>query len=86
MLQERRLNKTSLDELPQLFNILNGGMQPQNPMINMINQLNQFRQTFQGDPKQQVQQLLNSGKMSQQQFNQLSQMATQIQNMMNNRF
>ena len=69
-----------------LFNILNGGMQPQNPMINMINQLNLFKQTFQGDPKQQVQQLLNSGKMSQQQFNQLSQMATQIQNMMNNRF
>lgn len=69
-----------------LFNILNGGMQPQNPITNMINQLNQFRQTFQGDPKQQVQQLLNSGKMSQQQFNQLSQMATQIQNMMNNRF
>lgn len=69
-----------------LFNILNGGMQPQNPMMNMINQLNQFRHTFQGDPKQQVQQLLNSGKMSQQQFNQLSQMATQIQNMMNNRF
>ena len=69
-----------------LFNILNGGIQPQNPVINMINQLNQFRQTFQGNPKQQVQQLLNSGKMSQQQFNQLSQMATQIQNMMNNRF
>ena len=69
-----------------LFNILNGGMQPQNPMTNMMTQLNQFRQTFQGDPKQQVQQLLNSGKMSQQQFNQLSQMATQIQNMMNNRF
>ena len=69
-----------------LFNILNGGMQPQNPMMNMMTQLNQFRQTFQGNPKQQVQQLLNSGKMSQQQFNQLSQMATQIQNMMNNRF
>lgn len=69
-----------------LFNILNGGVQPQSPMTNMIKQLNQFRQTFQGDPKQQVQQLLNSGKMSQQQFNQLSQMATQIQNMMNNRF
>lgn len=69
-----------------LFNILNGGIQPQNPMMNMITQLNQFRQTFQGNPKQQVQQLLNSGKMSQEQFNQLSQMATQIQNMMNNRF
>lgn len=69
-----------------LFNILNGGMQPQNPMINMMTQLNQFRQTFQGNPKQQVQQLLNSGRMSQEQFNQLSQMATQIQNMMNNKF
>ena len=69
-----------------LFNVLNGGMQPQNPMMNMITQLNQFRQTFQGNPKQQVQQLLNSGKMSQEQFNQLSRMATQIQNMMNGRF
>lgn len=69
-----------------LFNVLSGGMQPQNPMMNMITQLNQFRQTFQGNPKQQVQQLLNSGKMSQEQFNQLSQMATQIQNMMNGRF
>ena len=69
-----------------LFNILNGGMQPQNPMINIMTQLNQFRQTFQGNPKQQVQQLLNSGRMSQEQFNQLSQMATQIQNMMNNKF
>ena len=53
-----------------LFNILNGGMQPQNPMTNMINQLNQFRQTYQGDTTQQVQQLLNSGKMSQKQINQ----------------
>ncbi len=69
-----------------LFNILGGGMQPQNSMMNMMVQLNQFKQTFQGNPKQQVQQLLNSGKMSQEQFNQLSQMATQIQNMMNNRF
>ena len=69
-----------------LFNILNGGIQPQNSMMSMIAQLNQFRQTFQGNPKQQVQQLLNSGKMSQEQFNQLSQMATQIQNMMNNKF
>ena len=44
-----------------------------------VQRLNQFSQTIQGDPKQQVQQLLNSGRMSQQQYNQLSQMATQIQ-------
>lgn len=69
-----------------LFNTLGGG-QPKLPgpfgnMQQMMSKLNQFRQSFQGDPKQQVQQLLNSGKMSQDQYNQLSQMATQIQNML----
>jgi len=39
--------------------------------MNMLSQFEQFRQNFQGDPKQQVQNLLNSGKMSQSQFNQL---------------
>jgi len=48
----------------------------------MTNRLNQFRQSFSGDPKAQVQQLLNSGRMTQSQYNKLSQMATQIQNML----
>ena len=70
-----------------LFNMLGGGGMPQLPgplgnMTNFISQLTQFRANFQGDPQQQVQQLLNSGQMSQSQFNQLSQMATQIQNML----
>ena len=65
----------------QLFNML-GGQNQMNPMTNLVNQLNQFRQSFSGDPKQQVQQLLNSGRMSQNQYHQLSQMATQIQNML----
>lgn len=52
-----------------------------NPM-QMIQQFNQFRQQFQGDPKQQVQNLLNSGKMTQSQFNQLQQQATQFMQMM----
>ena len=65
----------------QLFNML-GGQQQMNPITNLVNQLNQFKQSFSGDPKQQVQQLLNSGRMSQNQYNQLSQMATQIQNML----
>lgn len=51
-------------------------------MQDMVQRLNQFKQSFQGDPKQQVQQLLNSGQMSQEQYNRLSQMATQIQNML----
>jgi len=68
-----------------LFNALGGNPKLPGPfgnMQNMIQKLNQFKQSFQGDPKQQVQQLLNTGKMSQNQYNQLSQMATQIQNML----
>ena len=49
-------------------------------MQNMVNQFQQFKLQFQGDPRQQVQELLNSGKMSQDQFNQLSNMASQFQN------
>lgn len=51
-------------------------------MQNMINQFNQFRQSFQGNPQQQVQELLNSGRMSQEQFNQLKQLADQFQGML----
>lgn len=57
----------------------------QNPfgnMMNMLQQFNQFKSTFRGDPKQKVQELLNSGQMSQQQFQQLSAMAEQFQKMM----
>ena len=50
---------------------------------NMLQQFMQFKQTFNGDPKQTVQQLLNSGKMSQEQFNQLAQQASQLQKMFN---
>jgi len=68
-----------------LFNTLGSSSNlpaPFSNIQNMLGKLNQFRQSFQGDPKQQVQQLLNSGQMSQNQYNQLSQMATQIQNML----
>lgn len=57
------------------------------PPLNMIQQLfNQFRNTFQGDPHQQVMNLLNSGQMSQEQFNQLSTMAQQFQQLINRRY
>lgn len=54
----------------------------QNINRNMIEQFNRFRDTIQGDPRQMVQQLLNSGRMSQAQFNYLSQMADQFQNLL----
>ncbi|MBP5331367.1 MAG: hypothetical protein J6Y89_05900 [Lachnospiraceae bacterium] len=49
---------------------------------NMMGQFNQFANSFHGNPEQQVQQLLNTGRMTQQQFNDLYSAARQIQNMM----
>lgn len=71
-----------------LFNLLGNGSQNVGPignMQNLVGQLNQFKNSLHGDPRQQVQELLNSGRMSQTQYNQLSQMATQIQRMLNTR-
>lgn len=56
-----------------------------NPMQQIMQRLQQFRQTITGDPRQQVQQLLNSGRVSQQQYNQAVQMANQIQRMIGKR-
>lgn len=56
-------------------------MQNQMPMNGIMQRLQQFQRMFQGDPKQQVQQLLNSGKVSQAQYNQAVNMANQLQRM-----
>lgn len=53
-----------------------------NPMM-MIQAFNNFRNTFKGDPKAEVEKLVNSGRINQQQLNQLQSMATQFQNMLN---
>ena len=50
-----------------------GGMQ------NLIQQYKQFRQTFQGDPQQKVQEMLNNGQITQEQVNQARSMATEFQ-------
>lgn len=49
-----------------------------NPYAGIIAQAKEMQKTFKGNPKEVVQQLLNSGQMTQNQFNQLSQMAQQI--------
>ena len=53
--------------------------------MGMLSKFNQFKATFNGDPRQQVQQLIDSGKMSQEQFEQFSGMAKQFQTMFNGR-
>lgn len=59
--------------------LYNGMNQPQN---NMMQRFQQFQKMFKGDPKQQVQQMLNSGRVSQQQYNNAVQMANQFMRMM----
>lgn len=59
-----------------LFNQFNG----QNN--NIIQQFNQFRSNFKGDPKEQVQQLLNSGRITQTQYDQAVRMAQNLQKML----
>lgn len=50
----------------------------QNPMADLIRQAREFKKQFTGSPRDEVQRLLNSGRMSQQQFNQFSQIAQQV--------
>lgn len=52
-----------------------------NNPIEMLKQFNEFKKTMQGkDPQKIVMDLLNSGRMSQQQFELLKQQAQQLQN------
>lgn len=64
-----------------LYQSLGNDQMPQNNLQQFMQQMNEFRRRFQGDPKQKVMELLNSGVMSQGQFNQLSQVANQIMGM-----
>ena len=64
-----------------MSNPLFGMMQSQAPINGLIQRFQQFQQMFRGDPKQQVQQMLNSGKVSQAQYNQAVQTAQQLARM-----
>ena len=70
-----------------LFDQMGGNQMPgqMGQMQQMMNAFQQFKANFKGDPQQEVQRLLNSGQMSQQQYNQLTQMAQQMSRMMSGR-
>lgn len=55
---------------------------PVSNMQSMIQRFNQFKQTFTGDPRQQVQNLLNSGRITQTQYNQAFQTAKQLEHIL----
>lgn len=69
--------KEEEEEMPNnLFNLLNGAPQQNG----MQQQFDNFRKTVNGNPQQIVENLVNSGKMTQQQYQQLSQMANILRN------
>ena len=63
-----------------MFPIQNPMMMGQMNPMQFMQQFMQFKKQFQGDPQQAVMNMLNSGQMSQEQFNQLQGMANQILN------
>ena len=52
-----------------------------NNAMNLLQQFIQFKNNFSGNAEQQVQQMLNSGKITQEQYNQAVKQAQQFQQM-----
>ena len=59
-----------------LFNALGG--QQMNTMAQLVADAKRLQQTINGNPKQMVEELVKSGRMSQQDFNNYAQIANQI--------
>lgn len=57
-------------------------MQPRAPQGDLLSRFRQFQQTFRGDPRQRVQELLNSGRVTQQQYDRAVQTANQLRRML----
>ena len=65
-----------------LYNAIGG---QNNPMEQLAQQARDFRKQFTDNPRQEVEKLLKTGQMSQAQFNQYSQIAQQVAQMMGNK-
>lgn len=52
---------------------------------NIIQQFMQFKQNFRGNPQAQIQQMLNTGRITQMQYNMAVQKAQQLQRLLNGR-
>lgn len=64
-----------------LFDIMGQASQMAQP-LQLINQFIQFKNSFQGNPQAEVQKLLNSGRISQEQYNDAVQKAQQLRVML----
>ena len=64
-----------------LYNAMNA-QTPNNPYAQIIQQAKELKNSFKGNPRDEVQKLLNSGQMSQADFNRYSQIAQQVMQIM----
>ena len=53
-----------------------------NPFMQIMQEAQNLKNTFKGNPREEVQRLLNSGELSQADFNKYSQIAQQVMQMM----
>ena len=67
-----------------LFNALGGGQMPGQigQFQQLVQQFRQFQSAFKVNPKAEVEKLVQSGQISQQQLNQLQQVASQFQQLL----
>ena len=65
-------------------NLYNQFGRQNNPFEQLAQQAREFQKQFNGSPRQEVERLLQTGQMSQSQFNQYSQIAQQVAQFMGN--
>lgn len=65
-----------------MANPLYNAMKQNNPLEQLAQQAREFQKQFKGNPREEVQRLLNSGELSQADFNRYSQIAQQVVQMM----
>ena len=56
-----------------------------NPFMQIMQEAQKLKNTFKGNPREEVQRLLNSGELSQADFNRYSQIAQQVMRFMGNK-
>ena len=66
-------------------NLYNQFGRKNNPFEQLAQQAREFQKQFNGNPRQEVERLLQTGQMSQSQFNQYSQIAQQVAQFMGNK-
>lgn len=64
-----------------LYDMINGN-QNNTGLAGFLQRLNNLKQTFHGDPNQKIMEMLNSGQITQEQYNRAAQQAMYIQKLL----